>query len=548
MERDMKSATVLLVLMALVFNGGLALAAAFKVGIELPTQVPVTPAVEAALRDMGISYVNYYVKPWASVPDERAEQVNNAMLEFITTMGLDFSLSCFVVDPPDACVEAAQTHKERFLGVVFDELEHCRLLNPHEHTVNLADAASFTSLSDAYEKTLTGYRTLYAKYAEQNVPVVATHVFPVLHHVAARAGFIPCPKIQKEFYSTVSLAMGLGAALQYGRDLWVDCDLWYYDLVPGHPSEELFSNLQLAYWLGADLVYIEGAGHNLTTPGAQGIPFSLMTQVTPDLYQLTAHGEALRRFIREYLPAHPRPWTFRDIKPTAAIVRFPDSNYGQRFQYVPPEDPEAPMADWHAGLYGTANLPGSPDTEAWFDLWNLLTHGATGTDGLSHFKSYIAAAGYERPVKSDQVQSLYSRPIQAAMHRFFVPLNNVVVFDHLVAYERLRDIPLLFAVGVELSEETFSALLRRAEEGATVVFWDKLARKWGLEFPAGGFHVEKRGAGKIILTDTFSTNRLFQQIWPFMGRPDEIRYTFGENTVVLKRITDNEVAVSVTAQ
>ena len=42
------------------------------------------------------------------------------------------------------------------------------------------------------------------------------------------------------------------------------------------------SNLLLAYWLGADTVYIEGAGFNLQPAGKQGIPFSLMTQMDAD--------------------------------------------------------------------------------------------------------------------------------------------------------------------------------------------------------------------------------------------------------------------------
>ena len=49
--------------------------------------------------------------------------------------------------------------------------------------------------------------------------MTATHVFPVLLHVAARAGFAPCPKICKEMYSPVSFAVGLGEALQYGLRL-----------------------------------------------------------------------------------------------------------------------------------------------------------------------------------------------------------------------------------------------------------------------------------------------------------------------------------------
>ncbi len=518
----------------------------FTIGIEMPSQVPVTPAVEAALRDIGVPYINYYVKPWVATPDAEALAVNEAMLSFVDRLGLAFSLACYTADPPDACVRAAQQRAERFRGIVFDELEHCRQLNPHEGTPTFAEPLQLASLTDAYEKTLAGYTALYSKYAARDVPVVATHVFPVLHHVAARAGFATCPKIQKEFYSPVSLAIGMGAALQYGRELWADCDLWYYDLVPGHSPEELWSNMLLAYWLGVDTLYLEGCGHNLTPPGRQGIPFSLMTQVTPELYQLTAHGETLRRFIREYLPSHPRPWTFRDVKPTIAIVRFPDSDYGQRFLYA--KDPKWPakLPEWHAGLYGSPNLPSNPGTEAWFSLWNLLTNGVTGSDGITFFKVTKAAAGYERPVKADQVQSLHSRPVQADSHRFFVPLNNVVVFDHLVGYDRLRDIPLLFLTGVGVSDETLAALLRCAEEGATLVIWGNLARQHGFPDYQNGLKELPRGKGRVILTDTLNANALYQRVWPQMGHPDEIRYCFGAHTVVLKRISDNHVDVQIT--
>ncbi len=305
------------------------------------------------------------------------------------------------------------------------------------------------------------------------------------------------------------------------------------------------SNLLLAYWLGADVVYLEGCGHNLTEAGAQGIPFSLMTQATPEQYQLTAHGETLRRFIREYLPAHPRPWTFRDLTPDIAIIRFPDSDYGQYYMHTGVPGTPHDMDRWNAGLYGTRALPSTPDTRAWFELWNLLTHGATGTDGLSYFKPYLAAFGYERPTEAGRIQSLHSRPIQAASHRFFVPLNNVVVFDHLVGYDRLKDIPLLFLVGADVSGETVAAVRRRVEEGGTAVVWKGLAERLGFDEYAGGVEEETQGQGRFIVTDTFNANALYQRIWMHMGHPDEIRYRFGEHTVVLKRLTDNEVAVRV---
>ena len=518
---------------------------AFTVGIEMPSQVPVTRAVESSLRRMGVEYINYYVKPWDGFPEERSASVNEAMMDFADEMALPFSLACYVVDPPEACVLEARKRGARFRGIVFDELAHCRQLNPHNGIPTFASGSSLKSLEEAYERTLEGYKSLREKYASLDVECVATHVFPVLHHVAARAGFTVCPKTQKEFYSTVSLAIGMGAALQYDRDLWVDCDLWHYAMVPGHPAEELWCNMLLAYWLGADLLYLEGCGHNLTEPGNQGIPFSLMTQVTDERYQLTAHGECLRRFSTEYVPRHPRPWTFRDVTPDIAVIRFPDSDYGQRFQYAGDSAEDSGTSMWHAGLYGSANLPPNEDTEAWFDLWNLLTFGTTGRDGISYFKCTHAAFGCDGESEPNQVESLHTRPLLADAHSFFVPMNNVVVFDHRVTYERIESVPLLFLTGVAVSQETLAAVKRRAKEGATVVIWGNLARKLGFQEYDGGVQEVEAGKGRYILTDVFTANELFQKIWMHMGRPDQIRYRFGENTVLLRRIAENRVEVTV---
>ena len=65
---------------------------AFSIGIEMPCQVPVTPAVENALRDIGIQYVNFYVKPWQATPDSEAEAAVKGMLEFVDRNNLDFAL------------------------------------------------------------------------------------------------------------------------------------------------------------------------------------------------------------------------------------------------------------------------------------------------------------------------------------------------------------------------------------------------------------------------------------------------------------------------
>ncbi len=510
----------------------------FSVGIELPSQVPVTPAVKAGLKDLGISYINYYVRATKWDKDSDAIAVNQEMMALCASLALDFSIAAHHLDPPETCVRHAVEHngagaKSRFRGLVFDELDHCRLLNSYS-PVPLADFATFESLPQAYELTLAGYRNLQHRYEKMGAPVTATHVWPVLLHAAARAGFTVCPKICKEYYSSVSLAIAMGAAKQYGRDLWADIDLWFWDLIPGHPPQELKSNLLLAYWLGVDRVYIEGAGYNLKPAGQQGIPFSLMTVVKDEAYQLTPHGETLRRFCREYLPGHPRSWTFRDVTPQIAIVRFEDTCHGQRY-----------TADWEDRLYGSQKLHSERDTEAWLGLWNLLTFGKTGRDGLSVYKAWVRPSGYQRAVKENMAASYLTRPVQADQHRFFVPLNGVVVYDHTAGYELLKDVPLLFLTGTQVSKKTMVAIRRCVEEGAVCVAWGPLAKRHGFDQRASRVHVIRHGRGRFVLTDDFGFREVYREIRALIGRPDEIRYRFGRHEVVLRRVTDNEVAVEM---
>ncbi len=511
----------------------------FTVGIELPSQIPVSPAVEGALRDMGIGYLNTYVTTLPGNPDLPPSETAAAVRDLCSRLHIDFSLATHLLDPPDQTIResvawgAAPDQGGRFRGTVIDELAHIRLLHFKRQTA-LADYKSFQNIDQAWRETVEGFTRLRQQYEELGSPLVATHVIPVLLHAAARAGCTPCPKICKELYSPVSLAIGMGAAKQYGRHLWVDCDLWYWDLLPGHEPEELRSNLLLAYWLGADLVYIEGAGHNLTPAGKQGVPFSLMTQITPDTYQLTAHGEVLRWFCREYLPAHPRSWTFRDVKPNIAIVRMDDTAWGQRY-----------ALGFTKGLFGTEHLACGPDNEAWFQIMNILTCGKTGRDGVTYFKAYNWQTGYHRPSQPHVQPSLDTRPLQADWHRFWTPLNGVVVYDHTVGFDLLKDIPVLFLTGPQIEPDTFAAVKRCVAAGARCVVWAPLAERMGISRGTSGVAVQPEENGKWIITDDFGLSEVQEAIWPFIGHPDEIKYRFAEHTVILRRVTDDVVRVEV---
>ena len=508
----------------------------FQIGIELQSQVPTGPAVETALRDMGICFANYYVTvaPGQDLPEA---ETNQAMMALCERLSLNFALACHHRNPDEATCREAVARGAAFQGIVFDELEHIRLMNPQFAPPSadplLADPASFESLQDAYEKTLAGFQKLKAHFDALGVPrLISTHVWPELLHLAARAGFVPCPKICKELYSPVSLAIGMGAAKQYGRDLWADCDLWYFQLVPGHPPEEMWCNLLLTYWLGVDCVYLEGCGYNLFPAGKQGPPFSLVNPVDAARYQLTPHGEALKRFCKDYLPKHPRSWTFRDVKPDIAVIRFEDGDHGQ--------------ASWGDNrLYGAKNLHPDADTAAWRKVWNLLTFGHTGEDGLAYFKASIPHPVFEPRHHVDVTPSYATDPVAAGAHSFFVPLNGVVVYDHLVGYELLKEVPLILVTGKQVSDETAAAVRKRAQEGATCVIWGTLAKSCGFPEYQGGTVERETGSGKMLFTDDFASPEVAKCCAPFLGSGDEIRYRFGDRRVTLHRVSDNDVRVEI---
>jgi len=515
-----------------------------SVGIEMPVQLPVAEATEEFLKDVGIDYINFYTKISPAEPNFLSLNVTKTMVDLCEKLDLDFSISTHRIFPEPECIDIAKKSKY-FKGVVFDELAHISVINSNLYHISkdfcmIKEPNKINNLHEAYDATYMGYLNLRKKYEEMNTSVVATHIWPILNHVAAKAGLTPCPKICKELYSPVSLSLGLGAAKQYGTELWVDCDLWYYALVPGHGSEEFKSNLLLAYWLGADRIYIEGSGFNLHEMGKQGVPFSMMKLIHDKRYQLTEHGEVLKWFCRTYIPEHPRPWTFRDIVPDVVIIRKDDTCHGQRFGNYFPDH-----------LFGVPTLHSTPDTEAWLGLWNLLTYHKTGSDGLTYFKGGYALPDFEESGWSKDIygtagwESYASRPFTASQHSFFAPLNGAVVYDHTANYELIKDAKLIFVTGIEVTESTMKAIKRCVKEGAICIGWHNLMKEHGFELD--GLHVKtiEYGKGQFVITDDFENGEVYGIVAKYLNTPNEISYRFGNNRVILRKITENKVEVNV---
>jgi hypothetical protein len=250
-------------------------------------------------------------------------------------------------------------------------------------------------------------------------------LFPVMMHTAAKAGFNLSPKVLKETCGPAMLAAALGAARQYGVDFWVDVDYWWHNETLGHSAERFWSALLLAYWSGASQVYVEGGAQY-----SKGHPLGSEIEA------------AYRKFLREYVPAHPRPYDWRTFMPQTAIIRYDDTCFDERQKYV---------GEFPGPLYGHA--PAGPENTEWLNLWSLLSHGFVRTDSVSH---------------QWEARRFYARTL-------FAPLHNMAVYDHEVVYDTLKGLKLIFLTGVMISPQTMAAVEHCVREGAICVLPPRLA-------------------------------------------------------------------------
>jgi hypothetical protein len=82
-------------------------------------------------------------------------------------------------------------------------------------------------------------------------------------------------------------------------------------------------------------------------------------------------------------------------------------------------------------------------------------------------------------------------------------------------------------------------------EGSTCVAWGPLAKKNGFDGWSSGVQVIPEGEGKLVLTDDFGVQGVFNEIHELIGFPHQIRYRFGDQVVTLRRVTDNQVEVEI---
>jgi len=209
---------------------------------------------------------------------------------------------------------------DHFLGVMYDEAAHMqncmnRIAGRTPHWKPYMYDPSGDRLEGAAEAFTKAVGQVAAVYGQYDIPLYTEHVFPVLFHGFARGGYTAGAKMLKESWCPVYIACAMGAAIQYNTELWLTPDLWHLSEYPGHSPEQYRSALLLAYHMGADSIYTE----NISYHNRKNSKDSLI-RITPDGYQLTELGQVTKWFAKEYLPRHPRSYSFRQLKPRVAIV------------------------------------------------------------------------------------------------------------------------------------------------------------------------------------------------------------------------------------
>lgn len=339
---------------------------------------------------------------------------------------------------------------------------------------------------------------------------LAEHVFPVLFHNFAKSGMTVSYKLMKESWAPMWTACAMGAALQYSDELWSCLDLWFAGvpgnspMYPGHSPNELKSNLMYSYWVGNNRIYVENLNYQESLYATRG-----------GKIVLNDYGKAVKWFTHEYLPVNPRGYTYRAIKPSIAIIRFDDTDFGIANKNGFPDQ-----------LFGSRTLQSTAVTREWMKIWHIVSHGVIPTpeEGISWL----------------------SYPL-GTPHRSFAPMNNLVVFDDNVEKKHLESLQLAFVSGISISAQTEAALVQLVKDnGLTVVVTPGLApADIKSSYTGKGTQVITCGAsgGKWIVSDDFLAPLVRDNIAHLLGNDGEMRYVFGDDEIIFDIGPNDNLAV-----
>lgn len=439
-----------------------------------------------------------------------ANEFSNINLRFVpgTNRG-DFS---------EAVARRAKQHPG-FLGFLYDETEH---LQVHPNIYRRDPSAptrwqwadptgkSLQQLEDA----VTGAVAADCRRLES--PLFSEHVFSILFHAFARGGMNLMPKLLKEEYQSVQLASALGAAVQYRVDFGLCVDMWGPDVgpwftrkwgFPGHSPEEFENGLKLAWHYSPSLMFVENVD-----------PLARFSQERG--FEDTEFGEIFRRFVKEYVPAHPLPYRFSEALADIAFVRADDGLFS------------AGGAFDGRTMYGSEELAIDEHHKSVFRAWHLLSQGTVPDDQIYYFGPRYETGKRHFPVTPETIRQLplpngVPKAPAEARHGLFYPMNGVLAFDQHLAYHQLEPAKLIVLAGSRATPGCVNAILRRVSQGATLV-----AVPWLM--PPDCRHTRELGKGKMIISERFDEPELLDRIKHDLGSRETWSQRFGAYRLVVR--------------
>ncbi len=195
-----------------------------------------------------------------------------------------------------------------------------------------------------------------------------------------------------------------------------------------------------------------------------------------------------------------------------AIIRQEDTTWGQSDSWLP---------DW---LFGIKTWHSTPETEAWLQIWNLLSNGKISPYSLSWHNNKVRNTPYY----------------------LFYPLDGVVVFDENVGMEHLKDAGLIFLSGLRISEPTLKAVELCVRQGAVCMALPHLAPDYVLQ-GTGNNGIFQDGEGKWVVSGSFMNEIVKQNTEPFLPHEEYIRYRFGDTEVQFRPVDGdyNKITVDI---
>lgn len=391
-----------------------------------------------------------------------------------------------------------------FAGVLYDEAEHAQLfrnlsIGMEGGTPDLPffhDAPGL-DLRETDDHIRRCAKELVDENRSLGSPrVLCEYVWPSLMHNFAKAGMHIAYKQQKENWSNIWAAIAMGAARQYGCELWTCVDLWFRATYPGHSPAEMASNLLFAYRAGIDRVYVENIGDE-----------RFYTMQPDGNFILGEYGKLYKNFVDRYVNPAERDYNHLDFEPDIAIIRFDDTFWGQ-----------GKNMPWKDMLFGNPEHKSSEKNVEWLKAWHTITHGAVKTKTLSWGRWDLTL----------------SDP-----HRSFAPAKGPIVFDENVRYEDLKTAGLLFLCGEFIGDETLADAGRLVQEGATAVTSVRFAPAGIAQGYTGGTLTVQDGKGKWVVTDDMASPEVKEELKDLLGEPDEITLNFKGGRKVRFKISED---------